>query len=113
MVIISKKFSFLLFFRLSRKQLPAVDVNGSIRYSTPIGESELEWLSLGSSSDQNLYNSHTHQRIGSTSRFDLGYWQRDDKFKGNLSRRGSKIHSACEIQWSKSSNIYKVFKSRS
>lgn len=37
-----------LCFRLSRKQLPAVDLNGSVRYSTPSGESEIEWISIGS-----------------------------------------------------------------
>ena len=38
----------ILRFRLSRKQLPAVDVNGNVIYSTPSGESEVEWLARGS-----------------------------------------------------------------
>ncbi|KAF5308085.1 hypothetical protein FQR65_LT00627 [Abscondita terminalis] len=40
--------------RLSRKQLPAVDPNGSVRYSTPNGDSELEWISIGSATTSPL-----------------------------------------------------------
>lgn len=108
--VASELFTYENFFlRLSRKQLPAVEANGLIRYSTPIGESELEWLSLGSSSEQNLYNSQPQQRIGSTSGSDMGYWQRNDRFKGTAGRRGLEIHSACDIGWSRSKN-FKVFK---
>lgn len=91
--------------------MPAVETNGLIRYSTPIGESELEWLSLGntgtSSVRQDLYKSEPEQRIGSTTcRSDLGYWQRDDRFRGIGSRRGMEIHSACDFRWSRNSREY-------
>lgn len=33
---------------MSRKQLPIVDVNGSVKYSTPSGDVEMNWLEKGS-----------------------------------------------------------------
>lgn len=102
-------FILCIILRLSRRQLPIVEPNGLIRYSTPIGESELEWLSLGNnglSSGQNYPNSESRQRINSSSNSDLGFWQRDDRFKRG--RRGLEIHSASDVNWSRYSNNYKV-----
>lgn len=79
-----------------------------VRYSTPIGESELEWLSLGSSSsssEQNSRNTDTEERNSSKS--DLGYWQRDDRFKGT-NRRHLEVHSASDFGWSRSSYHFTV-----
>lgn len=43
---ILKKIYF--YDRLSRKQLPIVDVNGNVKYSTPSGDIEMNWLEKGS-----------------------------------------------------------------
>lgn len=34
----------LLFYRLSRRQLPIVEMDGKVRYSTPRDQTEVEWL---------------------------------------------------------------------
>lgn len=46
-------FSRIPIRRLSRKQLPAVDLNGNVRYSTPSGETEIEWLARGANGTPN------------------------------------------------------------
>lgn len=91
-----------------------MDTNGQIRYSTPIGESELEWLSLGIGSPPEQRIASSQRRIHSTSgeinnNYNAGYWQRDDRFKDASSNRALKTHSATSTGWSRGSSNYKVW----
>ncbi|KAF5287593.1 hypothetical protein FQA39_LY15870 [Lamprigera yunnana] len=104
--------------RLSRKQLPAVDLNGSVRYSTPCGDSELEWISIGSattspsSAQSNDVPVNATNVRAETARLDLGHLERVNYWKSNARRvqSGSDVleHDE-ESDWSRDS-INKVEK---
>ncbi|XP_056641944.1 uncharacterized protein LOC130448552 [Diorhabda sublineata] len=70
--------------RLSRRQLPTVELNGTVRYSTPKDPSEVEWLS-GSISNDN----HSVSSSASSSNNSVNYWRRNSRHDVDEKRIGS------------------------
>ncbi|XP_057663225.1 uncharacterized protein LOC130898165 [Diorhabda carinulata] len=70
--------------RLSRRQLPTVELNGTVRYSTLKDPSELEWLS-GSISNDN----HSVSSSASSSNNSVNYWRRNSRHDVDEKRIGS------------------------
>ncbi|XP_074041344.1 uncharacterized protein [Leptinotarsa decemlineata] len=62
--------------RLSRRQLPSVEVNGTVIYSTPHEKDEVEWLSeiRENSSSSSSASSSTHS---------VNYWKHNSRHDGN------------------------------
>ena len=50
--------------RLSRKQLPTVDLNGNVCYSTPAGKTEIDWLSKATNGSPEIRSQDDSHRIG-------------------------------------------------
>ncbi|KAK4887789.1 hypothetical protein RN001_004060 [Aquatica leii] len=98
--------------RLSRKQLPAVDPNGSVRYSTPSGDSELEWISIGSATGSPLSTQSvdTVENVYEvkTERLDKGHIDRINYWKSNARRTHNTDadldENEEESDWSQNSN---------
>ncbi|GJQ65527.1 hypothetical protein Trydic_g7628 [Trypoxylus dichotomus] len=71
--------------RLSRKQLPAVDLNGNVRYSTPCGEAEIEWLGRGSCDTPDSGRCRSHAADNQDSDFNSSYITIDPRAVENSS----------------------------
>ncbi|KAL1509798.1 hypothetical protein ABEB36_004480 [Hypothenemus hampei] len=83
--------------RLSRKQLPTVNLDGSLRYSTPIDQNELEWIAGGT-----VFKTPSSPLSStSSSSTSINYWMRN-------SRHGEKfkqLSQCCEVSKRKSINF--------
>lgn len=108
---------------MSRKQLPAVDVNGNVRYSTPSGETEIEWLSRGgsstSSSDRCRSLSVENQRRNFSASYSTidsrmpvnsveetaNYWNGGDKDLLRVQRASETFSEDIDSDWSHDSKV--------
>ncbi|CAH1184100.1 unnamed protein product [Phyllotreta striolata] len=61
--------------RLSRRQLPVVESDGTVRYSTPRDQTELEWLS----GKNNIEPNHSVSSSASSSNNSINYWKRNSR----------------------------------
>ena len=61
-----------LCFRLSRKQLPSVDMDGTVRYSSPVDQVETDWIS--GSIFKNNASSSSPLSSASSSTPSVNYW---------------------------------------
>ncbi|CAH1997559.1 unnamed protein product [Acanthoscelides obtectus] len=92
--------------RLSRKQLPAVDINGTVRYSTPRDQTEVEWLS-GSSGN----GSSPPSSSASSSNHSVNYWKYHSRQDGeqldglDLSNQDDLIQNGQQI-WAIDANSF-------
>lgn len=61
--------------RLSRRQLPSVELDGVIRYSSPREQAEIDWLSGATSSRYSASSSSSN----STNVTGVNYWKRNSR----------------------------------
>ncbi|XP_060531556.1 uncharacterized protein LOC132705139 [Cylas formicarius] len=65
--------------RLSRKQLPTVEMDGSVRYASPVDPIEMEWLSGSCLKLSNKVQSSTPTSSASSGTPSVNYWMRNSR----------------------------------
>uniref|UniRef100_A0A6P7GX24 Uncharacterized protein LOC114341755 n=1 Tax=Diabrotica virgifera virgifera TaxID=50390 RepID=A0A6P7GX24_DIAVI len=67
--------------RLSRRQLPTIELDGTVRYSSPRDQTELDWLAGSVATD-----SHSVSSSASSSNQSVNYWRRNSRHEEEYKR---------------------------